>query len=720
MTGRLALIGPAAVAIVGAIGLLLIWGPGHQPSPASAKGAAHAYGSLPLGFQPNRGQSDRAVRFLSNGAGYGLFLTGHRAVLALQETGGSTGDRDGGSNRTSVLSMSLIGAKPNPPIEGEHRLPGRVSYLSGSLPRATGIPTYSAVRYAGAWPGIGVRFYGNQRRLEYDFALAPGASAGDIGLRFSGQRRLRIGPDGALALRLGSHTIRQLPPHAYQVIGGARHPVASRYVSRGGGIGIALGPYDHSRALTVDPQLVYSTYIGSGIDGRGSAIAVDSGGHAYITGSTTAPEFPTTAGTLQSKGSGRGVAFVTKLNRAGNRAIYSTFLGGRSGSAGNAIAIDRNGDAFVAGLAYAPDFPTTKGAFQASAPGFENGFVSKLAPNGRRLLYSTYLGSHGEEGGLIDTIAIDPSGNAYVAGYTFSAVFPTTPGAAEGASPGGIDGFAAKLDPSGSHLVYSTYIGGSGDDDAHDIAVDGAGNAYVTGSTASRDFPTSPGAFQTVNLAELEFTNAFVTKINPAGTGFSYSTYLGGHGLDDGSGIVVDSHDNAHVTGEAGSPDFPTTKGAFQTRLRGFAAAFVATLNPEGNRLLHSTLIGGGSESDARGRGIVLDRAGNAYIAGLTGARDFPTTPGSIQRANRSPRGYNGFVAKLNPPGTRLLYSTYLGGRGSRVASIALDHSGAVYVTGGSGPRFPTTPNGLRQARVRGAPEYPNAFVVKLRPKATR
>ncbi len=695
-----------AVAVLAALSMLLFANSKPPSTPAIDQPSSRAYGDLPISFQPNRGQSDGAVRFLSTGAGYGLFLTNRRAVLDL-----------GGS----AISMSLVGATPSPQVTGLDRLPGRVNYLGGRRSRSvTSVPTYSAVHYAAVWPGIGIRFYGNQRRLEYDFELAPGADPAAIGLRFAGQQALRIDRSGGLTLGVDGHTIRQLRPAAYQVIDGARHPVASRYMLRGGRVEIALGAYDRQRPLTIDPKLVYSTYLGRGIDGRGYAIDVDRHGNAYITGDTTSPRFPITRGALQPKPRGNRVAFVTKLNRSGSRVLYSTYLSGRSGSSGSAIAVDPAGDAYVTGLAYSPGFPTTEGAFQEKPPSSENAFATKLSPSGSRLLYSTYLGGGGEGGGVGGGIAIDRAGDAFVAGYTFSREFPTTPGAAQSTKGklGETNGFAAELNPTGRSLVYSTYLGGNGDDSAEGIAVDGAGNAYVTGSAQSKDFPTTPGAFQTVNHAGNEFTNAFVTKLDPTGTRFLYSTYLGGNGLDRGIAVAVDDRGAAYVTGNAGSPDFPTTRGVYQTHLHGFDDAFATVLSPDGHSLLSSTLLG----SEATGRGIALDRAGDVLLTGLTNSKRFPTTPGAFQRkigARHIPKhvdlDYNGFFSKLNQAGTKLLYSTFLGGRQARAASIAVDQRGAAYITGGAGQDFPTR-GGVPQPPQPSQPEYPNAFVVKLNP----
>ncbi len=609
--------------------------------------------------------------------------------------------------------MRFVGGSPS--IEGVRRLPGTVNYLNAagsSRSDEVGIPTFEGVRYRGVWPGIDARFYGNQQQLEYDFDVAPGASVGAIGLRFAGQHHLAIGRDGALLLDLGGRMLRQPPPRATQLAGGHPQVVPSRYVLRGDGrVGVAVGAYDNGRPLRIDPKLLYSTYLAQGIESPAYSIAVDSKGSAYITGQTTSPDLPTTLGSLPSKQARQAQesAFVTKLSPDGRRLVYSTYLGGSGGSVGSAIAVDHEGNAFVGGFAYPGGVPTTAGVFQPAPAGISvNGFVTKLSPDGRRLVYSTYLSGAGEAGGQVDGIAIDGEGNAYVTGDTESDSFPTTPGAAQG--PGivptgqfGLNVFVSKLDPTGSRLLYSTLVAGSGWDTPGGIAIDGAGNAYVAGDTSSQNFPVTPGALQPANKADkqLEFKNAFVTKIDPSGQHFVYSTYLGGSLQDEAKAIAVDSAGRAYVTGDAGSSDFPTTPGASQRKQRGFDSAFVSILSPSGNKLLRSTLIG----KETSGRGIALDGKGNVFVAGFRAAAE----------RNGKSRGYRGFLAELNPSLSRLLLWHKLGGDSARASSVAVGRNGDVYATGGSGPGLRSL-NPLPQGPSPREAKYPSAFVTKVRP----
>jgi Beta-propeller repeat len=389
--------------------------------------------------------------------------------------------------------------------------------------------------------------------------------------------------------------------------------------------------------------LIYSTYLGGSSYDEGSGIAVDASGNAYVTGWTASGNFPTTAGAFQTTfGEGYDDAFVSKLNGTGSALIYSTYLGGSSYDEGHGIAVDASGKAYVTGLTYSSDFPTTAGAFQSALGGFDDAFVSKLNPAGSALLYSTYLGGSSYDEG--DGIAVDASGDAYVTGLTYSSDFPITAGAFQTKSRGGFDAFVSRLNADGSTL-YATYLGGSRDDFGFGIAVDASGKAYVTGRTYSSNFPTTAGAFQATPGGGYSggYDDAFVVKLNAAGTALVYSTYLGGSGDDVGYGIAVEASGNASVTGETYSSDFPTTPGAFQTILGGFDDAFVSKLNPAGSALLYSTYLGGNRIDEARG--IAIDALGNAYVAGWTGSGNFPTTAGAFQTTRSGT--FNAFVAKV-------------------------------------------------------------------------
>jgi hypothetical protein len=638
---------------------------------------AEAYGKLPLSFEINRGQTDSQVKFLSRGNGYSLFLTGNEAVLALKKpvqmakgkrqmakgksefqhspfdapssllqrpasfqfpvSNFQTPATDNEPRTTSaVLRMKLVGANPNPKIVGTDELPGKSNYFIGNDPKKwrTNVPNYAKVKYASVYPGVDLVYYGNQGKLEYDFVVQPGADPAAITLQLeTGQskihnRKSKIDKNGDLVVGTDGGEVVFHKPVVYQPAtynelrttnGGGRHFVEGRYVLRGDNrIAFQLADHDRRRPVIIDPVLAYSTYLGgSGLDG-GSAIAVDASGNAYVTGGTTSSDFPTTQGAFQTTYGGdgpgdSGYAFVSKLNAAGSALLYSTYLGGSSddGINGTGIAVDASGDAYVAGPTTSSDFPTTSGAFQRILHGYLNTFVSKLNATGSALVYSTYLGGSHQDFGA--GIAVDASGNSFVTGSISSSDFPTTPGAFQVAGGGG---FLTKLNPTGSALVYSTAsIGGAA------IALDSAGNAYVTG-VAGPGFPTTPGAFQTTFGGD--DLDAFISKLNAAGSTLLYSTYLGGSGTDLGRGIAVDASGNAYVAGIAGSNNFPTTPGAFQTTCGG--GAFVTKLNASASALLYSTYLCGGG-----GFGMAVDASGNAYVSGGSGSADFPVTPGAFQ-----------------------------------------------------------------------------------------
>jgi hypothetical protein len=730
-----------------------------------------AFGKLPLSFEANQGQTDPSVKFISRGSGYSLFLTPTEAVLTLRSSSqeskvkGQKAEAEGAgllsrpgavdeflkrsaadlqdksALQEAVLRTKLVGANSTPKISAVDELPGKSNYFIGNDPKKwrTNVPTYAKVKYQRVYPGVDVVYHGTQGQLEYDFVVAPGADPGVIRLSFKGADRLELDAQGDLVLHTAAGEVREHKPVVYQEIVGVRQAIAGSYVLRSEAeVGFAVAQYDASQPLVIDPALVYSTYLGgSGFD-EGFRIAVDSGGNAYVTGSTSSTNFPTAGGPYQAASGGGTDAFVAKLNPTGTALVYSTYLGGSGIDEGLGIALDPGCgpapaalcNAYVTGETGSTNFPTTSGAFQpAFGGGFSDAFVAKLNAAGTALVYSTYLGGSGNRGDVGLGIAVDSVGSAYVTGYTDSTNFPTTPGALQTTFGGGLcyygyytcfDAFVVKLNPTGTApLAYSTYLGGSGDDFGHDIAADSGGNAYVTGETGSPNFPTTPGAFQPAFGGGSG--DAFVAKLNPTGTALVYSTYLGGSGFDEGLGIALDpgcgpapaAPCNAYVTGDTSSPNFPTTSGAFQTSLGalGGSNAFVTKLNPAGTPpLTYSTYLGG-STSDA-GSGIAVDSLSNAYVTGTSNSTNFPITTDAFQPASGG--GADAFVTKLNPAGTApLAYSTYLGGSDSdRGNGIALDSARNAYVTGFTvSTNFLTTPGAFQPAFDGGSGD---AFVAKI------
>jgi hypothetical protein len=666
-----------------------------------------SYAQLPLSFEANQGQTDMRVKFFSHGRGYGLFLTGDTAVLELKESGASTKrsrpmsalqpPTDNGRRATnSVLRLKLVNANQNATVTGANELPGKVNYFLGNDPRKwrTNVPTYAEVTYRDVYPGIDLVYYGNQSgQLEYDFVVAPGADPSSILLAVDGvggvtskqkpvgSGQSKIDSNGDLVVHVdGDDEIRFHKPLVYQpdagssLVTGHSSLVQGHYVlTASKQVRFVVGPYDHTQPLVIDPVLVYSTYLGGANQDRGTAIAVDSSGNAYLTGVSSSTNFPT-AHPLQGSFTGNQYAFVAKLNPTGSALAYSTYLGGGA-EIESSVAVDSSGNAYVTGQTLSANFPTTPGVFQTSlgGTGAINAFVAKLNSTGSALVYSTYLGGSSGDGAYC--IAVDSSGDAYVTGQTQSTNFPTA-SPYQASLAGTVNAFVAELNPTGSALVYSTYLGGSGEDSGRGIAVDSSGNAYVAGSTTSINFPTA----DPLQASLAGPVNAFVAKLNATGSALVYSTYLGGSGGDGATSIAVDSSGNAYVTGCTSSSDFPTAN-PLQKSLGGTAGnAFVAELNSTGSALVYSTYLGGiGGDI---GLAIAVDSAGNAYLAGSTTSTDFPTA-NPLQAGLAGSQ--NAFVAKLSPAGSGLAYSTYLGGSNEDWGrGIAVDSSGNAYVSGGA------------------------------------
>jgi hypothetical protein len=673
-----------------------------QADPKAQAKILDSYGKLPLSFEANHGQADARVMFLSRTGAYTLFLTGDEAVLALSGSKADTNKaKIAGTAHTllrsgtaapkagGVLRMKLRNANPAAKVTGLDELAGTSNYFIGNDPAKwrSNVPTYAKVKYEGIYSGIDLVYYGNQRQLEYDFIVAPGADPRRIEFDISGAQRIRKDEHGDLVLKMktGEDEIRWHKPVVYQEKDGARQEIAAHYViTATNRVGFEVAKYDASRPLYIDP-LIYSTYLGGSGRDVGHRIAVNSAGNAYVTGYTFSTDFPTTPGAFQTTCCG---AFVAKLNSAGSALVYSTYLGGSGydGDSGNGIAADSAGNAYVNGYTSSTDFPTVN-ALQPTYGGNGDAFVTKINPEGSALVYSTYLGGSNYDQG--DGIAVDSAGNAYVTGSTSSTDFPVTPGAFQMTYGGGYggDAFVAKINPEGSALVYSTYLGGSGfsvwGDFGSGIAVDSVGNAYVTGQTYSTNFPTK-------NPLQPNYGgngDVFAAKINPEGSALVYSTYLGGSGDEWGNGIAVDSAGNAYVAGNTNSTNFPTVNPLQPNYGGGNDDAFVAKINPTGSALVYSTYLGG--SGDDGGFGIAVDSAGNAYVTGYTMSTNFPTESPFQKRKDGSG---DAFVSKLNPTGSALFYSTYLGGGSYDQANgIAVDSAGNAYVTGWTdSTNFPT------------------------------
>lgn len=700
---------------------------GRQPNRT-----AQFLGKLPLAFEANIGQATAETKFVSRGPGYTVLLKPTEATLWFRQPSDTKqkahpakvtsqgGKPSQDMPSLSALSLRLIGANAEAQVTPVGKLPGVVNYLHGKDPAKwrTNIPTYGKVRFSEIYPDIDLVYYGNQRQLEYDFIVSPKAKVETIRLALPGVQKATLDKAGNLHMGIaGGREVVQQAPVCYQLSGAKRVPVPGQYqlLAKNNGtvtLGFSVPKYDRSKPLYIDP-VIYSTYLGASAGEDGRSVAADNAGNAYITGRTTSTNFPTTFGVFQTVKSGDYDAYVTKLNPTGSAVVYSTYIGGSGADDGKSIAVDSSGNAYVAGRTLSSDFPVFTG--QTTYGGNEDAFIFKLNSIGTALLYSTFVGGAAQDYGT--GLALDNAGNAYVTGTTYSSNFPTTVGAYRTTYVGNDDCFVIKLNAYGTGAFYSTYLGGTNGDAAFGIAVDSAGSAYVTGSTYSSNFPTTSGAYDTsYNGGSIPY-DAFVTKLNPTGTGLAYSTFVGGTAQDYGYAIAVDSSGNAYVAGRTYSSNFPTTSGVYDTTLGGTSDAFITKLNASGSALVYSTYLGG--TSDDQISGMAVDSGGNACVTGIVFSTNFPTTPDALQAALGGGINYDAFFTQLNSSGTSLLYSTYLGGAtADQGLGVARDSSGGVYVVGSSSSiDFPTTVGSYQPAR--GA--YPaDAFVVKFSvPSAT-
>ena len=661
------------------------------------------YAQLPLAFEPNASASSDKVKFLARGDGYTLLLANDEAVLKLR----------GPSETAAVVRMELAGANASPNFSALEELPGKSNYFIGNKLEnwRVNVPQYRKILESNIYKGVDLVYYGTQGRLEYDFDVAPGIDPSVIRLAFQGAGRLRVNAQGDLLVNTSSGNVRLHKPVAYQEIAGSRHPVAVGYALKDKtSATFQLAEYDQRLPLVIDPVLSYSTYVGGSNIDTSNAIALASDKTAFIAGGTFSSDFPTVHALQPNGGGGPDFsqdAFVAKISADGSTLLYATYLGGKQKDIANGIAVDNAGDAFVTGTTLSPDFPVSTDSFNTLCGGdgkcgtswntlnllVTNAFVTKLNPAGSAIVYSGYVGEYENVSG--QAIAVDGDNNAYVTGSTNAnfaptvtitppAVgpppFPITSSAFQPTYGGGkTNAFVTKIDATGATILYSSYLGGNIEDTGYGIVLDSSANAYVTGLTYSTNFPTTSGALQSTFGGA---GDAFVAKVNTDASGLGslvYSTYLGGSGLDQGNGIAIDSAGNAYVAGLTNSASFTFAPTGFQKVYAGQGDAFVAKLNPTGG-ISYFTYLGG-ANSDAA-TGIALDPSRNAYVTGTTVSTNFPTS-GSVFQPTYGGGNADSFVAKLDPTGATLVYSSFLGGTNTELATgVAVDSNGSAYVTG--------------------------------------
>jgi hypothetical protein len=634
--------------------------PSSVTGPAALK-IDRDFGKIPLYFIPNEGQVDARVAYYLQGKDKTIYFTSEGLTYVLNGKG--VGDKkdagaDSGRKRLPMdrernetespsrytVKLDFVGADADVRLSGEEKTGAVISYFKGKANEwKAGLPTYSRIVYKNLWPGIDLAYYGTVDKMKYEFVVHPGSDPSLIRLAYRGASAVDVNGEGRLEVRTPAGKFEDDEPVGYQEIDGSRVNVALKYLltdivstcdlKDGRIVTLKNGSYRKDRDLVIDPGLKYSTFLGGTGADEGLRIVADGSGNAYITGYTMSSDFPVTAGAYDTQKSLYEDIFVAKLNAAGSSLAFATFIGGSYSDQGCGIALDGTGNIYITGWTNSTDFPVTPGAF--------------------------------------DT--------------TFN----------PGSSDWNHDAFVSKLNPMGSSLIYSTYLGGNYNDSAYGgIVVDGSGCAYVSGYTSSGNFPTTPGAFQRYRKGH---GDAFITKFNSAGTGLIFSTLLGGNtggnGDDGAGGIAVDNAGAVYVTGDAGTTDFPTTAGAYDTIYNGGTRdVFISKINASGTGLVYSTYLGSLGEESVWG--IAIDRGGHAYVVGEAFTSGFPTTAGVFDTT------YNGgvsdvFVSKINAAGSALNYSTYLGGSQQDCGwAIAVDAGGNACVTGQTAsPNFPVTPD---------------------------
>lgn len=690
---------------------------------------------MPLFFETGPAQTE----FIARGRESQFSISPNEAQIILCKSGA----------QSSAMQMRFIGANSSAQIRGDAELSGKINYLVGndSAQWRSGISIFGKVSVDEIYPGIGLVYYGNQQRLEYDFTIAPGANPNAIQIRFDGVDKISVNAQGELVLTLRDGEILQPKPVIYQTVDGAHKTISGGYkILDAHTVSFFLGKYDSALPLVIDPILSYSTYFGGTLGETALAVAVNTNdGSIYIAGQTFSKLFTNgvnfaTPGAFQTNFAGGkliGDGFVAKFDNTGQNLIYLTYLGGTADDEISGIAVDGQGDAFVTGFTQSANFPTTTNAIypNISGPFYKDfnsyaadAFVAELNSSGSNLIYSTYLG--GEAPDAAYGIAIDSADNAYVTGFTYSTNFPTTNAiqnhlACTNSFDLNANAFVTEIAAGGTNLVFSTYLGGTNFDQGQGIAVDGAGYVYVTGYTASTNFPTWNAPTNLPNSHLLNGStnknnfnfDAFATKFSPfsdwiysasnqvysvSNLANSYSTFLGGTNNDIGRSIACDAAGDAFVTGWTTSTNFPNTAtnvpGLFSFVATNTTAtlatnAFLTEINPSGAAVVYSALFGG-KASDI-GNGVAVDAAGDAFVVGSTTSTNFPTTNtiGFLRSTNSSTKfGSDVFVIAFNTNATALFYSAYLGGKSDDFGcGIALDSMDNAYIAGSTAStNFPT------------------------------
>lgn len=675
---------------------------------------------LPLTFVPIQRQEPGEFIYHAQVNSGALFFGHEEIVLSIPLS----------KSEAAEIQLSFVNASAGLNLEAQELLPGVMNYLLGNEPDEwrTNLPTYGSLVYRQIYPGIDLTYNGETTTLKGTYQVAPGADPGQIRWRYSGAKSVDIDEGGNLVLTVGGEnetSLTETTPVAWQVLNGERVPVAAHYaIHADGSVGFKMGDYDPGQALTIDPYLVFSTYFGHAFNDKGVALALGPDGSIYLAGETYSSAFPQTNSVIGN--ASNASVYVTKFSPNGDTIVYSTLIGGsgndylRLADITGGIAVDLAGHAFVTGYTSSTNFPLVN-AFQAtfggssSAPYYgDDSFILKLAPDGASLVYSSYIGGSGFDNAA--GIGIDSAGNAYLAGQTNSSNFPLLNPIQSSFAGGFNDGFIAKVSPTGS-LLFSTYFGGGASEFVNSATADGNGRVYFTGRVSSGGLATA-GAFQTSIAGNYD---AFVARINANTRQLEYFTYLGGYAGDAGAGIAVDQDGRMYVTGLTFSSDFPI-HNALQSTLSPCDSsspcsdAFITKLASDGSLLVYSTFLGGSDYENHYPNGglgaIAVDDQSFAYVTGNTRSDDFPVY-NAIQPTMDSIDFQSAFVAKIEPDGSGFVYSTYLGGSETDLGwGITADPLGNTYITGETHSTDFPTHNALQGSIY--SEDFPDGFLVRI------
>jgi hypothetical protein len=659
-------------------------------SPAPDGSRTQAKLMMPMAFEANRGQARKGIDFVARGAGYTAYLEAGNARICLSHRASVSSQPK--CSRDQELGIQLLGARNQPRLQPEDKLPGYSNYLFGSDPNKwiTNVTQYAKVRYANVYPGIDIVYHGNQSRMEHDFVVLPGADASGIALAFSGVEQMELTGTGDLRLHVADGEAQLQKPHAYQLIGNKKVEVAAEYVLRHRHVAFRFGRYDATQQLIIDPVLVYSTFLGGtpgadGVQQDVSALAIDQSGNVYVAGTTNSLNFPVTPGVVQPKPQS---AFISKLDPSGNSLVFSTYIEGLSFPKG--LAVDTSGNICLAGTGTAGlPIPPGSNPFQSTnkSQSGPNPAILKLNSTATAVVNATYLGGSGVD--LLGGLALDQTGNVFVSGTTSSNDFPTQKALQSSLGTGGRNAFVTELNPTLSALVYSTYLGANSNVSITPggIALDASGNAFVVGG-ATPGFSTTPGAYQVA----CPDTCSFFAKLDPNGSSLLYSTYIGnGGGL--ATAIAVDSSGNAYLAGLTYAASFPVVNPIQScSTINGTtspAGNFLAEFNKEG-ALAFSTCLGIIAADTFFTPALTLDTSGNVYVTGSSEA-NLPLENAIDANPPLQPPGARPFISEINSVTHALVFSSFVAEQQSWVANgfpgdvilgIAVDSNGNMYLAG--------------------------------------